>query len=164
MTKLTIAIGARLPEAELLQIGANGAEAVALADRMKGRKVVIFGLPGAFTGTCSTAHVPSFIRTAKGFAEKGVDEIICIAANDPFVMKAWGEATGATAAGITMLGDADSSFTKAIGMAYDLPRLGFFGRSKRYSLLVEDGVITRFNPETGTGCEISAGEHLLSQL
>jgi cytochrome c peroxidase len=161
---MTIAEGTRLPETTLLRMGDNGAEAVSLGDRLKGRKVVVFGLPGAYTGTCSTAHVPSFIRTAKQFAEKGVDEIICIAVNDPFVMKAWGEATGATAAGISMLGDSDASFTRAIGMAFDVPTLGFFGRSKRYSALVEDGVVTRFNPETTSGCEISAGEHLLAQL
>jgi glutaredoxin/glutathione-dependent peroxiredoxin len=162
--KMTIETGAKLPEATLLQMGANGAEGVKLSDKLKGRKVVIFGLPGAYTGTCSTAHVPSFIRTAPKFAEKGVDEIICISVNDPFVMKAWGEATGATVAGITMLGDADASFTKAIGMTFDLPPLGLFARSKRYSALVEDGVVTQFNPEVGPGCEISAGEHLLSQL
>ena len=161
---MTIETGAKLPEATLLRMGDAGAEAVRLADTLKGRKVVIFGLPGAYTGTCSTAHVPSFIRTAGKFADKGVDEIICISVNDPFVMMAWGEETGATAAGITMLGDADASFTKAIGMAFDVPPLGFFARSKRYSLLAEDGVVTLFNPETGAGCEISAGEHLLSQL
>ena len=161
---MTLAVGTRLPDATLLRMGEGGAEAVNLADRLKGRKVVIFGLPGAYTGTCSTAHVPSFIRTAGKFADKGVDEIICISVNDPFVMKAWGEATGATAAGITMLGDADASFSKAVGMTFDVPHLGFFARSKRYSLLAEDGVVTRFNPETGTGCEISAGEHLLAQL
>jgi peroxiredoxin len=161
---MTIAIGSRLPEATLLTMGENGAEVVTLSDRLKGRKVVIFGLPGAYTGTCSTAHVPSFMRTAGKFADKGVDEILCVSVNDPFVMKAWGEATGATATGITMLGDADASFTKAIGLTFDVPHLGFFARSKRYSLLAEDGVVTQFNPETGPGCEISAGEHLLSQL
>ncbi|WP_333816880.1 peroxiredoxin [Tabrizicola sp.] len=161
---MTIAIGSPLPEATLLKMGENGAEAVTLADRLKGRKVVIFGLPGAYTGTCSTAHVPSFMRTAKAFADKGVDEIICVSVNDPFVMKAWGEATGATAAGITMLADADASFTKALDLTFDLPQFGFFARSKRYSLLAEDGVVTQFNPEAGPGCEISAGEHLLSQL
>ncbi|MCC6519997.1 MAG: peroxiredoxin [Tabrizicola sp.] len=161
---MTIAIGSRLPEATLLTMGESGAEVVTLSDRLKGRKVVIFGLPGAYTGTCSTAHVPSFMRTAGKFADKGVDEILCVSVNDPFVMKAWGEATGATATGITMLGDADASFTKAIGLTFDVPHLGFFARSKRYSLLAEDGVVTQFNPETGPGCEISAGEHLLSQL
>jgi glutaredoxin/glutathione-dependent peroxiredoxin len=164
ISKMAIELGAKLPDANLLKMGENGAETVKLSEKLKGRKVVIFGLPGAYTGTCSTAHVPSFIRTATRFAEKGVDEIICIAVNDPFVMKAWGEATGATSAGITMLGDADSAFSKAVGMTFDVPPLGFFGRSKRYSLLAEDGVVTHFNPETGTGCEISAGEHLLSQL
>jgi len=161
---MTITEGARLPDATLLRMGDAGAEAVQLADKLKGRKVVVFGLPGAYTGTCSTAHVPSFIRTAKAFADKGVDEIICVSVNDPFVMKAWGEATGAAAAGLTMLADADASFTKAIGLTFDVPHLGFFDRSKRYSLLAEDGVVTKFNPETGTGCEISAGEYLLSQL
>jgi glutaredoxin/glutathione-dependent peroxiredoxin len=164
MTKMTITTGAKLPDATLLRMGDAGAEAVSLAAKLKGRKVVIFGLPGAYTGTCSTAHVPSFIRTASKLAEKGVDEIICVSVNDPFVMKAWGEATGATAAGITMLGDADASFSRAIGMTFDVPHLGFFARSKSYSLLAEDGVVTQFNPETGTGCEISAGEHLLSQF
>ena len=161
---MTISVGQSLPDANLLQMGEDGPETVALSSKLKGRKVVLFGLPGAYTGVCTTAHVPSFIRTKDKFAAKGVDEIICVSVNDPFVMKAWGEATGATAAGITMLGDADASFTKAIGLTFDVPHLGFFARSKRYSLLAEDGVVTKFNPETGTGCEISAGEHLLSQL
>ena len=161
---MTIAEGMSLPDATLLQMGADGAQSVKLSDKLKGRKVVIFGLPGAYTGTCSTAHVPSFIRTAKKFADKGVDEIICVSVNDPFVMKAWGEATGATAAGITMLADSDASFTKALDLTFDLPQFGFFARSKRYSLLAEDGLVTRFNPEAGPGCEISAGEHLLSQI
>jgi peroxiredoxin len=161
---MTIEIGAKLPDATLLKMGEAGAEAVPLAERLKGRRVVIFGLPGAFTSTCSTAHVPSFIRTAPKFVEKGVDEIICVAVNDPFVMKSWGEATGASAAGITMLADADSSFSKAIGMTFDVPHLGFFSRSKRYALLAEDGVVTKFNPEAGPGCEISAGETLLAQI
>lgn len=161
---MTIEVGTKLPGATLLRVGPEGVESISIADRLKGRKVVIFGLPGAYTSTCSTAHVPSFIRTAKQFADKGVDEIICVSVNDPHVMKAWGEVTGATAAGITMLGDADSSFTKAIGMAFDAPAAGFFARSKRYALLAEDGVVTRFNPETGRGCDISGGEYLLAQL
>ncbi|WP_374371406.1 peroxiredoxin [Tabrizicola sp.] len=161
---MTIEVGTYLPEATLLRVGPEGVESISIADRLKGRRVVIFGLPGAYTSTCSTAHVPSFMRTAKAFADKGVDEIICVSVNDPFVMKAWGEATGATAAGITMLGDADASFTKAIGMAFDAPASGFFARSRRYALLAENGIVTRFNPETGRGCEISGGEHLLAQL
>ena len=162
---MTISAGAKLPAATLYQMGANGPEGVALADRLKGRKVVIFGLPGAYTGTCTTAHVPSFMRSKAGFDAKGVDEIICLSVNDPFVMKAWGEATGATAAGITMLGDADASFTKAIGMEFSVPAIGLIDRSKRYALMAEDGVVKVLNLEENAGaCEISAGETLLGQI
>lgn len=162
---MTITTGATLPDATLLQMGDAGPTGVNLGDKLKGRKVVIFGLPGAYTGTCSTAHVPSFMRTRDGFAAKGVDEVICLSVNDPFVMKAWGEATGATAAGITMLGDATGEFTKAIGMDFDAPPAGLIGRSKRYSMLVDNGVVTILNLEGSPGeCEISAGEALLEAM
>ena len=95
---MSITVGATLPDATFLVMGANGPEPVELASKVKGRKVVIFGLPGAFTGPCTTSHLPSFMRTREGFAAKGVEEIICVAVNDPFVLKAWGEATGATEA------------------------------------------------------------------
>jgi glutaredoxin/glutathione-dependent peroxiredoxin len=164
MTGKTITVGAKLPNATLLSVHADDGKNVALAEKLEGRKVVIFGLPGAFTSTCSTAHVPSFIRTAKALAEKGVDEIICLSVNDPFVMEAWGKATGANDAGITMLADADGSFTKAIGMEFDWLPDGFIGRSKRYSMLVEDGVVSRWFPEDKPGCNISAGEHMLAEI
>lgn len=118
---MALSQGDQLPDATLVQMGAEGPAPVNLADKIKGRKVVIFAVPGAFTPTCHSAHVPSFIRTKDQFDAKGVDEIICVSVNDPFVMKAWGEATGATAAGITMLSDASSEFTKAIGMNFDAP-------------------------------------------
>jgi cytochrome c peroxidase len=162
---MTISVGSTLPDATLLQMGANGPEGVSMAAKLKGRKVVIFGLPGAYTGTCSTAHVPSFMRTKDKLMAKGVDEVICVAVNDPFVMKAWGEATGAAAAGITMLGDAESAFTTAAGMNFSAAPVGFVNRSKRYSLLAEDGVVKVLNVEDSPGtCEISAGETLLGQI
>ncbi|HMS96713.1 MAG TPA: peroxiredoxin [Tabrizicola sp.] len=164
MSEKTIRIGDPLPEATLFRLNGDDGKEVSVSDIVKGRKVVIFGLPGAFTSTCSTAHVPSFIRTAKALADKGVDEIICVSVNDPFVMDAWGKATGASAAGITMLGDAVGAFTRAIGMEFDWPPDGFFGRSLRYSMLVEDGVVTRFFPEDKPGCNISAGEHMLAEI
>jgi glutaredoxin/glutathione-dependent peroxiredoxin len=102
--------------------------------------VVIFAVPGAFTPTCHSAHVPSFIRTKAGFDAKGVDEIICVSVNDPFVMKSWGEATGATAAGITMLSDATSTLTKALGLDFSAPPVGLIDRSKRYAMQVVDGI------------------------
>lgn len=162
---MTITTGATLPDATLLQMGAKGPEGVNLGEKLKGRKVVIFGLPGAFTGTCSTAHVPSFMRTMDGFKAKGVDEVICVSVNDPFVMAAWSKDTGAGDAGITMLGDAMSEFTTAIGMDFTAPPVGFVGRSKRYSMLVDNGVVTILNEEGSPGeCEISAGETLLAAL
>lgn len=162
---MTISKGDTLPAATLVVLGKNGPEAVELDAKLKGRKVVLFAVPGAYTPTCSSAHVPSFIRTKDQFAEKGVDEIICLSVNDPFVMKAWGEATGATNAGITMLADSNGEFTKAIGMDFTAHPAGLVGRSKRYSMMVENGVVTEFMPEESPGvCEISAGETLLATI
>jgi peroxiredoxin len=162
---MTITNGDTLPNATLLLMGDDGPQSVTMQEKLVGRKVVIFGLPGAYTGTCTSAHVPSFIRTAEALKAKGVDEIICLSVNDPFVMKAWGEETGAIAAGITMLGDAESEFTAAIGMNFSAGPVGFVNRSKRYAMLVEDGVVTQFNPEASPGiCETSAGETLLDQM
>ena len=161
---MTIDVGQKLPAGQLTRMGAAGVEAVDLASLTRGRKLVIFAVPGAYTPTCHTAHVPSFIRSMDALKAKGVDEVICLAANDPFVMAAWGEVTGATAAGITMLSDADGSFAEAIGMRKDAPAAGLYARSKRYAMAVEDGTVTVWHPETGKGCEISGGEHMAEAL
>lgn len=162
---MTISVGETLPEATLTRIGAEGPEQVAMADLTKDRKVVVFAVPGAYTPTCHSAHVPSFIRTKDQFDAKGVDEIICVSVNDPFVMKAWGEATGAAEAGITMLADAESAFTTAIGMNFDAPPVGLMARSKRYAMLVENGEVKVLNQEASPGeCEVSAGEGLLADM
>ncbi len=162
---MAISQGDTLPDATLVQLGADGPAPVKMSDKTKGRKVVIFAVPGAYTPTCHSAHVPSFVRTKDQFDAKGVDEIICVSVNDPFVMKAWGEATGASDAGITMLGDAESAFTKAIGMDFDAPPAGLMGRSKRYAMLVEDGKVTLLQEEESPGvCEVSGGEALLASM
>ncbi|MEM1361433.1 MAG: peroxiredoxin [Pseudomonadota bacterium] len=159
---MSIVVGESLPEATLMKIGTSGPEEVDLSGLTKGRKVVVFAVPGAFTPTCHSAHMPSFIRTKDAFTEKGVDEIICVAVNDPFVLKSWGEATGSEAAGITLLGDPTSAFTKAIGMDFDAPPAGLLARSKRYAMLVDNGKVSVLNVEDNPGaCEISAGESLL---
>jgi cytochrome c peroxidase len=164
-TTMTLSSGDKLPDATLLKLGAKGPEAVDLKTLTKGRKVVIFAVPGAYTPTYSSAHVPSFIRTKAQFDAAGVDEIICVSVNDPFVMKAWGEATGATEAGITMLADAESAFTKAIGLDFDAPPAGLLARSKRYAMAVEDGTVTVLHVEESPGtCEVTAGESLLAAL
>jgi peroxiredoxin len=108
--------------------------------------------------------MPSFVRTADAFRAKGVDEIICIAVNDPFTLKAWGEATGATKAGITLLGDADGSFTKTLAMDFTAPQLGLYGRSNRYALVLEDGVVKTANIDKPGVCDISVGEALLAAI
>ncbi len=162
---MAISVGDSLPEATFVKMGDAGPEEVTVSSLTKGRKVVIFGLPGAFTPTCHSAHVPSFMRTKDDFAAKGVDEIICVSVNDPFVMKAWGEATGATAAGLSMMADAGSAFTGAIGLQFDAPPVGLLARSKRYAMLVEDGVVKLLQEEESPGtCEVSGGEALLAAM
>ncbi|MBB5723017.1 peroxiredoxin [Loktanella ponticola] len=162
---MTISKGATLPDATLLFMGEEGPASVQLSEKLTDRKVVIFGLPGAYTGVCTTSHVPSFMRTKDDFAAKGVDEIICVSVNDPFVMQAWGESTGAAEAGITMLGDADGAFTKAIGMDFSAPPAGLIGRSKRYAMVVDNGVVTALGEESSPGeCDISGGESLLAMI
>ena len=162
---MTITKGDKLPNSTLVAMGADGPAQVDLASKLAGRKVVIFAVPGAFTPTCHSAHVPSFVRTKADFDAKGVDEIICVSVNDPFVMKSWGEATGATDAGITMLGDPEAAFTKAIGMDFSAPPAGLIDRSKRYAMVVDDGTVTVFQAEENPGvCEVSGGEALLAAL
>ena len=161
---MTLTIGDSLPDATLCYWGENGPATVQLSEKLGGRKVVLFALPGAFTGPCSTSHLPSFMRTAEAFKAKGVEEIICLSVNDPFVLGAWAEQTGATAAGITVLGDADGSFTKAIGMDFTAPPIGLIGRSNRYATLVEDGMITAVSIDEPGVCDISTGERFLDAI
>lgn len=115
-----IEVGSELPEANLLRMGENGPETVSLSSLTNGRKIVLFGLPGAFTGTCTTAHVPSFIRVMDKLTEKEVAEVVCVTVNDVFVVDAWSESTGAKAAGMSMVADGDGSLTKAFGLDFDL--------------------------------------------
>ncbi|MEM8787067.1 MAG: peroxiredoxin [Pseudomonadota bacterium] len=162
---MAISVGDPLPESSFLVLGEGGPQSVSTADLVGDGKTVIFGLPGAYTGTCTTAHMPSFIRSKDALAAKGVTGILCVAVNDPFVLAAWDESTGAGAAGIKLLGDASGDFTRAVGMDFDAPPAGLFGRSKRYSMVVEGGTVTHINVEDNPGvCNISAGETLVDQL
>lgn len=159
-----IGVGDALPEAKLVRMRAEGPEVVDLNEMAKG-KIVVFAVPGAFTPTCHHAHMPSFVRNADEIRANGVDAIVCVSVNDAFVMKMWAESTGAEAAGIHVLADADGSFTKAMGMSFDAPPVGLMGRSLRYSMVVENGTVTEFNPEVESGtCEISGGDALVLSL
>lgn len=162
---MAIAQGDTLPEATFVRMGDAGPEEVTLSSLTQGRKIALFAVPGAFTPTCSSAHVPSFIRTKDQLMAKGVEEVVCVSVNDVFVMKVWGAITGAEAAGLTMLADPSSAFTTAIGMNFDAPPVGLVARSKRYAMVVDNGVVTVLNEEASPGeCEISAGETLLDAL
>ena len=162
---MSIAIGDTLPDATLLRMTANGPEEITLSDRTAGRTVVMVGLPGPFTDTCTDAHIPSLIRAREALAEKGVDEVICFAVIDPFIMKAWGESTGATDGGITMLADSAGELTQALGLDFDAPVVGFYGRTTRHSMLVEDGTVRvlRFE-ETHGVCELTSGEDMVDAI
>lgn len=162
---MSISVGDKVPFTSFLKLGEKGPEQVSGEEIFSGRKVVVFGLPGAFTPTCDSAHVPSFMRVADQLKAKGVEEIICVSVNDPWVMQAWAKSTGGEEAGITFLADAASDFTAGIDMILDVPATGFVRRSLRYSMIVDDGIVKAFNPEVARGvCEISGGEALLEQL
>lgn len=162
---MTIAVGDKLPQATLLEKGEGGIAPVPVADLVNGRKVVIFGLPGAFTGTCSTRHLPSFIGVADKLREKGVDEIVCVSVNDPFVMEAWGKGAGSAEAGIRMLSDASSELTGGLGLRFSRAEAGLIDRSKRYAMFVEDGTVRVLNLEANPGeCDISGGETMLAAI
>lgn len=157
--------GMTLPDANFPVAGPEGMGSVSLKEKLRARRVVIFAVPGAFTPTCDAAHMPSFVRNADALRKKGVDEIFCLSVNDAHVMRVWGEQSGALKAGITMLADADASFTKAVGMDYSSPKSGMLDRSRRYAMLVENGVVTRLHLEASTGvCDISGGEAMLDAI
>lgn len=158
---MTIAVGAKLPAAELHE--SSPRDAVDIADLSKGKKLVIFAVPGAFTPGCDKTHLPGYVADAEGMKAKGVDEIVCVAVNDAYVMAAWGEAHG-VAGKVRMLADPQAVFTKAIGMDVDAAALGGT-RSKRYSMIVEDGEVKVLNLEPdGFGLTCSLSQPLIEQL
>ena len=160
---MVISVGNQLPSSSLVRMTDSGLEQTTIDQLTAGRKVILFGLPGAFTPTCSTSHVPSFILTHEALLAKGVDEIVCISVNDVHVLYEWSNVTGAKIAGISMWADPSSEFTIAIGMNFDAPIVGLMGRSSRYSMLVDDGVVQIFNQETSTSaCDLSTGETMLA--
>ncbi|PXA73622.1 MULTISPECIES: peroxiredoxin [Vibrio] len=153
--------GQSLPAATLSQLTADGMVNHNVQELFAGKKVVLFAVPGAFTPTCSEAHLPGYVVHADTFKAKGVDLIACVAVNDAFVMKAWGEAQNASE--LLMLADGDASFTKALGLEMDT---GSFGgiRSQRYAMIIENGVVTTLNVEEGKAFEASKAETLLALL
>jgi glutaredoxin/glutathione-dependent peroxiredoxin len=160
---MTIKVGDKIPSATLYRLGDNGPEAVTTDDLCAGKKVVLFGLPGAFTPTCSAKHVPGFVQNAAALKAKGVDTIACMSVNDAFVMGAWGKDQGAGGK-VEMLGDGSAELTKKMGIELDLTARGLGVRSRRFSMLLDNGVVKTLNLEEGGGLEISGADTLLGQI
>jgi peroxiredoxin len=136
----------RLPAGRFKTLNASGIAEVTSDTLFTGRKVALFGLPGAYTPVCSASHLPGYVENFDKFKAAGFDEIVCVSVNDPFVMNAWGKQHGAEGK-VTMLSDSDASFTKAIGLVADLGAFGLHDRSERYSMIVEDGVVKKLDVE-----------------
>ena len=167
---MTIKIGDHLPDGMLAEFVETASAGCALgpntfqvADLTKGKKIAIFGLPGAFTPTCSAQHVPGYVQHADALKAKGVDEIWCISVNDAFVMGAWGREQKATGT-VRMMADGNAAFSKALGLDADFSKHGMGTRSQRYSMVVEDGVVRQLNVEQGGKFEVSKAETMLGQL
>ena len=161
---MTIAVGEKLPEVTLKEATPEGMGEATTSDIFAGKKVVLFAVPGAFTGTCSNVHVPGYLENRETILAKGVDTIAVLSVNDAFVMDAWAKSTGGEGK-IRFLADWDGAFTKAIGMDIDLSAGTLGVRSKRYSMIVEDGEVTSLNLEPSPGeAVVSGAAALLEQL
>jgi len=157
-------IGDSIPDAKLMQMTSNGPTEVSLKDYCAGKKVVLFAVPGAFTPTCSESHLPGYVRQADAIKGKGVERIACLCTADFFVMDAWGKSQD-VGDKIDMLADGNNEYTRSAGMALDLSGFGLGERSKRYSMIVDQGVITHLTVEEDpTQAEESGAEALLAQL
>jgi glutaredoxin/glutathione-dependent peroxiredoxin len=160
---MAIKVGDRIPNASFTVMTADGPKPKTTDDIFKGKKVVLFAVPGAFTPTCSKAHLPGFVAQADAIKAKGIDTIAVTGVNDVFVMDAWKKASNADK--IEFLADGSANFAKAIGLSMDLGERGLGTRSQRYSMLVEDGVVKKLNVEEGPGkAEASGADNLLKQL
>jgi peroxiredoxin len=166
---MTIKVGDRLPEGtiqEFIEVEGNGCtvgpNTFKAQDQAKGKKIVIFGLPGAFTPTCSAKHVPSYLQNFDALKKKGVDEIWCFAVNDPFVMGAWARDQKATGK-IRFMADGSAEYTKKLGLDLDLNARGLGMRCQRFAMVVDDGVVKTLNVEAPGKFEVSGGETMLQQ-
>ena len=158
-----IGVGDKLPTEGLKTMGADGPEAVDMEKKLAGRKVVIFSLPGAFTPTCSAKHLPGFVAKADELKAKGVDEVMCLAVNDAFVMGAWAKDQG-VGDKVTMLADGSATYTKALGLVLDLEAAGLGTRGQRFALIADNGVVTHLAIEEPGAFEVSSADAILNAL
>jgi len=157
--------GEKLPEADFFYLDENNVvQKIDTHTLFKGQKTIMFGVPGAFTKICSTRHLPGYVKNFEEAKKKGITQIICLSVNDPNVMKAWGEVHNAKGK-ILMLGDPFCKFTRSIGAEIDRNEKGLGMRSSRYTMLIEEGVVTRIKSESDAAtCEVSAAENFLKEI
>ena len=155
--------GDKIPSGKFKTMTADGPKDVTTDELFGGKTVALFSVPGAFTPTCSAKHLPGFVQNAAALKAKGVDTIACTAANDVFVMAAWGKDQNC-GDNVVMLADGSADFAKALGLELDLTGRGMGMRAQRYSMVVKDGVVSKLNVEEPGAFEVSSAEHMLSQL
>jgi peroxiredoxin len=160
---MTIQVGDKIPAIDLQRMGKDGVEAINSDALLAGKKVVIFGLPGAFTPTCSAAHLPGYVVNADALKAKGIDSIICLSVNDAWVMDAWGKQHNADDQ-VMMIADGGADFTRAIGLDYENPTPGMGVRSQRYAMIVNDGMVEQLNVEAPREFKVSGAETILASL
>ncbi len=160
---MTIQIGDRLPSATLHMMTDQGPKPVTTEELFSGKKVVLFALPGAFTPTCSAAHLPGFVVQADAIKAKGVDSIVCLSVNDAFVMDAWGKSQNVEDR-LLMVADGNADFTRAVGLDMDGRASGMGARSQRYAMIVDDGIVKALNVDPPKTFEHSSAEAILRQL
>lgn len=160
---MTIKVGDSIPAMKLMAATADGPKEITTEEIFKGKKVVLFGVPGAFTPTCSAKHLPGFVQNAAQFKERGVDTVACIAVNDAFVMGAWAKDQGA-GDDVLMLADGSGAFTKAMGLELDLSARGMGIRSQRFALTAQDGKVVHIAVEPPGGFDVSRAENVLAAL
>ena len=160
---MTIQVGDKLPSATLTTMTAEGPKPLTTSELCEGKKVVLFAVPGAFTPTCSVQHLPGYVENAQSFKDKGVDTVACVSVNDPFVMGAWGK-DREVGENLMMLSDGNGDFTAAIGLEMDGSGFGLGTRSQRYAMIIDDGVVSTLNVESGPGLDVSSAETILSEL
>jgi len=160
---MTVAVGDRVPDVELTTMTKDGLKKVGSGEALGSGKVVLFGVPGAFTPTCSDHHLPGYVVRADDFKAKGVDTVVCVSVNDAFVMGAWGDAQK-VGDRVLMLADGNGDFTKAMGLEMDGSGFGLGTRSQRYAAVIEDGVVTALFVEPRPGLSVSSAESVLNSL
>lgn len=160
---MAIEKGARIPSVTFMHMSAEGPKSIESGELFGGKRVALFGVPGAFTPVCSAAHLPGFVEHAERLKAKGIDSIVCVSVNDPFVMDAWGKANEAGDK-VTMLADPRGEFARAVGLSVDLGDFGLGERAQRFSMIVEDGTVAELNVEDSVlEHGVSSAEAMLGQ-